>query len=505
MRIKNKLTAIFFVTSVALVIVQVLVMQWSIGKGMIDYVNERELKALSVVASSLAELYQQDGDWQKISGKHRRFKNIVDQGLLDSEFNPKPNSRPPNRPKGPRPMPGQNRLNRDGVPEENLNRNAPPQGKSGAPFGPPPGQKGPPIFKVSYALLDSDKTLLAGLYSKHQSFSYVDILVEGKVVGFLAVSKRDQLTAGYELSFVEQQQRYIVFVALGLILIAMLIAIPLAAHFVRPIKRLTAAMSMLTSGDYQQRIDLKRKDEFAQLSRDFNELAATLQQNEQARKRWLADISHELRTPVAVLKGELEAMLDGVRPLSMERIQSSNEEVKQLEKLLDDLHELTRNDLGSLDYRKQSLDLVHLLREEVNHYCTFLGEKGIAVTFGEMPKQANIFGDTKRLKQLFANLFINTAKYAGEGDTLRLSAEVQQQTNQIKLRFEDNGSGVDETDLPKLFDHLFRVENSRNRTTGGSGLGLSICKKIVEAHHGEISAFVSELGGLGILIVLPLE
>ena len=80
MRIKNKLTAIFFVTSVALVIVQVLVMQWSIGKGMIDYVNERELKALSVVASSLAELYQQDGDWQKISGKHRRFKNIVDQG-----------------------------------------------------------------------------------------------------------------------------------------------------------------------------------------------------------------------------------------------------------------------------------------------------------------------------------------------------------------------------------------------------------------------------------------
>jgi two-component system sensor histidine kinase BaeS len=158
----------------------------------------------------------------------------------------------------------------------------------------------------------------------------------GWSIGFLAVSKRDQLTAGYELNFVEQQQRYILFIALGLVLVAMLIAMPLAAHFVKPIKRLTSAMSKLTSGEYQQRIDLKRKDEFAHLSRDFNELAATLQQNEQARKRWLADISHELRTPVAVLKGELEAMLDGIRPLSLERIQSANEEVKQLEQLLDD-------------------------------------------------------------------------------------------------------------------------------------------------------------------------
>ena len=333
----------------------------------------------------------------------------------------------------------------------------------------------------------------------------MDIVVEDRVVGFLAVSKRDHLTTGYELSFVEQQQRYIVLVALGLILVAMLIAIPLAAHFVRPIKRLTAAMSMLTSGEYQQRIDLKRKDEFAQLSRDYNELAATLQQNEQARKRWLTDISHELRTPVAVLKGELEAMLDGVRPLSLERIQSSNEEVKHLEKLLDDLHELTRNDLGTLHYRKESVDLIPLLREEANHYYTLLDEKNIEVKFGILPKQAIIFGDTKRLKQLLGNLFTNTAKYASDGNILKVSAEVSQQQNEIYLRFEDNGAGVDAEDLPKLFEHLFRVENSRNRETGGSGLGLSICKKIVDAHHGKISAFASDLGGLGILIVLPME
>jgi two-component system sensor histidine kinase BaeS len=499
MRIKNKLIAIFFVTSVALVIAQVLVMQWSIGKGMIDYVNERELKALSGVASSLAELYQQDGSWQEIDGKHQRFKYIIEQALVDSEFTLGPNQRPPNHPKGLRQEDGQRRPKRDKPPKPN--RDDPPIGRR----GPPPGQNGRPMFEASYALLDEGKALLAGLYSSQFSYSYVDIIVESNVVGFLAVSKREHLTSGYELNFVEQQQRYIIFVALGLILIAMLIAIPLAAHFVRPIKRLTAAMSMLTSGDYQQRIDLKRKDEFAHLSRDFNELATTLQQNEQARKRWLADISHELRTPVAVLKGELEAMLDGVRPLSLERIQSSNEEVKQLEKLLDDLHELTRNDLGSLHYRKESLDLVVLLHEEANHYSTLLDEKNIEISFDKLPNEAIIFGDAKRLKQLFANLFTNTAKYASEGNLLNISAKVEQQTNELQLRFEDNGSGVHAIDLPKLFDHLFRVENSRNRTTGGSGLGLSICQKIVEAHHGKISAFASDLGGLGILIILPME
>jgi two-component system sensor histidine kinase BaeS len=491
MRIQNKLIAIFFLTSVVLVVAQVLVMQWSIGKGMIDYVNERELKVLSGVASSLGETYQKEGSWQQLSGKHGRFKQIIDEGLVNSEFSSPKGDRPPNRPRGPRPRLGQERP--DG------------KGPRGEPKGPPPDRGGPPAFKVSYALLDIDKKVLAGLYSDALSFSYIDIIVEEQTIGFLAVSKRDQLTAGYELNFVEQQQRYIVFIALGLVLVAMLIAMPLAAHFVKPIKSLTTAMSKLTSGDYKQRIDLKRKDEFAHLSRDFNELAATLAQNEQARKRWLADISHELRTPVAVLKGEMEAMLDGVRPLSLERIQSSSEEIAQLERLLDDLHELTRNDLGTMHYRKDSLNIVTLLSEEAERYQTLLRENGIEVKFSVLPDKAVVFADVKRLRQLLGNLFTNTVKYASEGDTLEIAVELSLETKDVHIRIEDNGLGVHKDDLPHLFEHLFRVEDSRNRETGGSGLGLSICKKIVEAHHGKISAFASGLGGLGILIILPME
>jgi two-component system sensor histidine kinase BaeS len=495
MRIQNKLISVFFLASVVLVITQVLVMQWSIGKGMIDYVNVRELKVLSGVASALAEIYEKEGSWQNISKNHKGFKKIIDKGLVDSEFSPAQGNRPPSRPRRPRPDDGQNQPQSNGHPI---------RGQGGA-NGPPHGRGGPPAFEVSYALLDVDKTLIAGLYSADLSFSYIDILFEEKVIGFLAVSKRDQLTAGYELNFVKEQQQYILLIALGLVLIAMLIAMPLAAHFVKPIKLLTAAMSKLTLGNYQQRIDLNRKDEFAKLTRDFNELAATLEQNEQARKRWLADISHELRTPVAILKGEMEAMLDGVRPLSLERIQSSSEEITQLEQLLDDLHELTRNDLGSMHYRKNSVDLIDLLSEVAAQYHTLLLESGIEVKFAISPEVAIIFADVKRLRQLLGNIITNTIKYAGEGNTLKITVELSQDTKEYHLRIEDNGLGVDKNNLPHLFEYLFRVDDSRNRETGGSGLGLSICKKIVEAHHGKISAFASDLGGLGILIVLPKE
>lgn len=496
MRIQNKLFAIFFLTSAVLVVSQVLFMQWSIGKGMIDYVNERELKALNTVATNLAELYQKDGSWHKLIGNHGRFKNIIDKGLVDSDFSSPRANRPPNRPRELDPRMRQNQPNKE---NPSIDRRQEPN-------RPPPSRGGPPpIFEASYALLDVDKTLLTGKYSPELSFSYLDIIVEDKTVGFLAVSKRDHLTAGYELNFVEQQQRYILIIALGLVLVAMLIAMPLAAHFVKPIKRLTKAMSKLTSGEYQQRIDLKRKDEFAHLSRDFNELAATLQQNEQARKRWLADISHELRTPVAVLKGELESMLDGVRPLSLERIQSANEEVTQLEQLLDDLHELTRNDLGTLHYRKESVNLIQLLHEEVRHYQTLLAENGFNLSLSDLPDEVFVFADIKRLRQLMVNLFTNAVKYANDGDRLKISVNVLPQSHEVEISFEDNGCGVDKDNLGKLFEHLFRVENSRNRATGGSGLGLSICQKIVEAHHGKISAFSSDMGGLGILIILPME
>lgn len=490
MRIQNKLFAIFFVTSMVLVTAQVLVMQWSIGKGMIDYVNKKELDALDSLVISLQDIYDADTEWEALKGRNRYFKTIVDQHV---ERYAEPFS--PGRPDM----------------QEFQDRGPPRMGPRGD--GPRPYRRdfdGPPeglIPNVTYAILDKNKTFIAGIYSEKSKFGYLDIKVNEEVVGYLAVSRHNQLTAGYELNFVEQQQRYILLIALGLIIIALLVALPLAHHFVVPIKILTSSMSRLTSGEYGQRINIKRKDEFAQLTRDFNDLAATLEQNEQARKRWLADISHELRTPVAVLKGEMESMVDGVRPLSMERIQSSLEEVNQLEQLLNDLHELTRSDLGTLHYRKDWVNLIPIIEEVANQFETVLSEKGINVELSPNRASILVYADVTRLKQLFSNLLSNVAKYAVDGDLLKIAIVLVDngESKEAHIFFEDNGQGVDEHDLPQLFEHLFRVENSRNRETGGSGLGLSICKKIVEAHHGKITAFSSKQGGLGIQIILPLE
>jgi two-component system sensor histidine kinase BaeS len=490
MRIQHKFIGILFIISTLLVVAQVLFMQWSIGKGMIDYVNQRELAALVPVTAPLADIYQQQGSWQGIRKNHRQFMELLHQQLASSALRAPPGQSPNNRKHRPPPIDV-----------------AQPLVANSSDHGNPPRPRHGPPPMTEYALLDSDKVLVAGVYFPNRPYSYLSIMLEQQLIGYLAVSKRGHLTQGYELNFIEQQQQYILFIALGLLLIALLVAMPLARHFVRPIKQLALAMSQLSAGQYQQRITLKRTDEFSHLSRDFNELATTLEQNEQARKRWLADVSHELRTPVAVLKGEMEAMLDGVRSLNMSRIYSAHQEIIQLEKLLDDLHELIRSDLGTMHYRKVALDLLALLREEARHHESLLADQGLSVFFVGPLDKCMVFADDKRLRQLLANLFSNTAKYAKDGDSLIISLSVvsKDDLQRIEVTFEDNGLGVPEQDLDHLFEHLFRVEDSRNRDTGGSGLGLSICKKIVEAHHGSIRAFKGKSGGLGIVFSLPLE
>jgi two-component system sensor histidine kinase BaeS len=160
-----------------------------------------------------------------------------------------------------------------------------------------------------------------------------------------------------------------------------------------------------------------------------------------------------------------------------------------------------------MHYRKDSVELVSLLHNETQQYHLLLAEKGINIEFVTSVDTVTVFADEKRMKQLFDNLLTNAAKYAADGDLIKISVNVlpEQPINFVEIIFEDNGQGVQDEHLGQLFEHLFRVENSRNRATGGSGLGLSICKKIVQAHHGNIHAFASALGGLGIKIVLPLE
>lgn len=506
MNIKNKLFMVLIGFAAILSVSLVAVMQWSIDRGMVEYVNQREVQALAPAIEALKLRYQQDGDWQRIAGKHRQFDRIIRQTLMGSEFSlPKPKPRMFNNNQGlERPK------HRRGEPRHKKHNGKPPQkpdrklqqrsDRENQDFKQPPL----PEKRVSYALLNAQREYIVGDYPETKRYSYSKITVDNEIVGYFAISKRNKLTQGYELDFVEQQQGHLWWIALVLMLIVLAISLPFARHLISPIKALTKGMHKLTQGQYQQTLNLSRKDEFSQLARDFNELAQTLNENDSARKRWLANISHELRTPVAILKGELEAILDGVRALDIEQVKSAHQEVNHLQRLINDLHALTSADIGGMSYRKQSFDLLNFLALELPKLSNYLAAENYTFRPNLTQEKAIMFADKTRLSQLFENLINNCVKYAKTGNQVQFTLEVNNQENLAEIVIEDDGQGVESQHLEHLFEHLYRVDSSRNKKTGGTGLGLSICHHIVVAHQGDIWAEQSSLGGLAIYITLPL-
>jgi two-component system sensor histidine kinase BaeS len=492
MKIQNKLFLILFGFSALLIISLVFLIQWSLDKGMIEYVNSKEISALSPITLELAKEYQEEGSWKNMIGKHRKFRRLISEQLVDSDFSPLLLKNPPIR---------QDFRGEEFRPKPRH------KAKSEHQLRPIVGERRPPPpNEAHYALLDIDNNVVVGRSLNELEYSKIDITVNDTVVGYFAVSKRNQITKGYEVDFIEQQHSYLWAIALIAMCLVALVTLPLSRHLVEPIKLITLGMHKLTQGDYQQTIAVSRHDELGKLSRDYNELAFTLAENETARKRWLANISHELRTPVAILRGELEAMIDGVRPLTKVNVSSAHDEVKHLQRLIDDLSLLTSTDIGAMTYRKQHENLVILLAGEADKYKSYLANAGIEFSLSINIKSIDVYVDKTRLYQLFENIINNSIKYsAATKMTMSLSMEKNDKGKLVKLRFTDNGVGVSAEHLPYLFEHLYRVDCSRNRQAGGSGLGLSICQQIVWAHQGNISAEQADSGGLAIIIKLPLN
>lgn len=547
MRIQNKLFSVLIVFATILVVSLVSLMQWSIDKGMIDYVNQREINALRPFMQQLTKIYQEQGNWDSLIDANRDYSRMLRESLLGSDFAlPSQGQRPPPRlgvnnrydrrppfndrrepPKRNKPQhyserkrqkeqnSGTKQNRRQGIQQGDgrsfqrknspldVDERRPSPSSNNKQYGANKSPKREP--GVSYALLDSNKNYVVGYFPKERKYSYSPLKINHQVIGYMAISKRNRLAQGYEFDFVEQQKNYLWYISAAVMLLVMLITYPFARHIILPIRAFTKGMHQLTQGQYKTRLEIQRKDEFSQLTRDFNELAKTLMENESARKRWLANISHELRTPVAILKGELEAIIDGVRELSLEHVHSAHQEVTHLQRLISDLHALTSADIGGMSYRKKSIDLVIFLKQEIDKLSSYLSQKGFVLKEEIPSEKAMVFADQTRLCQLLENLMNNCIKYAVSGTIVQLSLQINHVEKQVSIIVEDDGVGVAEEHLTLLFEHLYRVEDSRNRETGGSGLGLSICSHIVQAHQGEIHAEKSPLGGLAIHICIPLQ
>ena len=481
MKIHNKLFLILFSFTFSIIAGLVVLIQYSIGQGIIDFVNAKEVKALEPLAVQLANKYAQTPSWDKIIGNDQRFLRLVESQLQSSQFLPSLRDMP-QRPEirgERRPRPPQHMAQRDRRP--------------------------PPEHAAHYALLDENQQRIFGKLFEDLKYIKTPIELEGKTIAYLAVSKRKSLADGYELDFLKQQTNYLWLIALTAGLLTLLLSFLLARHLVGPVKQIASGMHKLTKGQYSTKLLLDRKDELGQLSEDFNTLAFTLAKDEQVRKRWLANISHELRTPMSILLGELEAMLLGIREPNNKNISSANDEALHLKRLIDDLHMLNSAELGGMHYTMQPTDVGFLLNSIEQKYHVIFEQHAINFYLLNSANNTTVNADKTRILQLLDNILMNAVHYA-QCSTISLSANNVNIKGQayLELIIEDNGIGVEQTHLSHLFEYLYRVDSSRNRQEGGSGLGLSICQHIVKGHNGEISAKKASIGGLGIVIKLPL-
>ena len=329
------------------------------------------------------------------------------------------------------------------------------------------------------------------------------LLLVGGLIGYLGFIKTHQVTSELDRLFIEKLNNNLGLSVVIAILISTLIGLILSRLLTKPIVRLSNATHKLSGGEYTTRIKVTSNDEIGELCKDFNRLAKSLDSNLKARQQWIADISHELRTPVSILQGELEAIQDGIRANDGKTLDSLYQEIKRLAFLINDLHELSMSDIGALTYRFESTDLVEIVDEVFDSKRESIDSADFSIEHKRPKSAVLISGDFNRLSQLFLNLLNNSLLYSDPGGLI--SVEYQCSPQEVTILWSDTAPGVSDEQLQRLFERLYRAESSRNRHSGGSGLGLSISKNIIEAHNGSICAKHSSLGGVTFVITLPIN
>jgi two-component system sensor histidine kinase BaeS len=496
--IHKLLIAMFASTAVVLVLVTILTSA-TIGRGFEAFLQEQERNHVRQVLPELSRWYSERGGWQDFNKNPREFLRLVSTVLLaDSEDIEWLGSE-----RGPGSAAGGRR-----------GRGGPPAtagaGRAGDPLalGPGPGPRSGRNLNNALPqrlyVLDGEKQLVVGrIPPDFDMGELMPIEANGATVGWLGVAGTRSITLPEEQAFIMQLRKSLLLgLGIGLV-VTVVLAWFMAKHLSRPINQVAEGIRALAAGDFGRQLDREGSDEISRLTDDVNRLSSALSEHESSRKRWMSDIAHELRTPLAIISGELEAMCDGVRPMDTEQLNSVQEEVKHLSTLVDDLHALTLTDSGALAYKMHELDMNDLVRLSTDSFEGRMRNKGLTFSVTLPERNVLLKGDEHRLRQLLHNLLDNALRYTDEGG--RVSVRLSKDEQQVTLVVSDTKPGVGEHECELLFQRLYRKEGSRNRNSGGSGLGLAICRNIVEAHGGKIQAKPSADGGLEISATLPLN
>jgi signal transduction histidine kinase len=272
-------------------------------------------------------------------------------------------------------------------------------------------------------------------------------------------------------------------------LVAILVGVALGFLFswliTGPMRQLTLAARKVATGDFSYRISQKSDDEIGKVSDAFNTMAEELEKKERSRRQLLADTAHELRNPLSIIKGNLEAWLDGVITPAPEQVASVYDETVLLSRLVTDLRDLSLAEAGQLKIYQNATELGEFVSAEIASVQNRCQEKRISID-AELPADLQlVFIDKDRIRQVLHNLIDNALRYTKAGGSIKIGAS-RKTREWVTVYVSDSGSGIASEDLPHIFDHFYKVDRSRHRGHGGAGIGLAMVKQLVELHGGKV-------------------
>ncbi len=335
-------------------------------------------------------------------------------------------------------------------------------------------------------MADSRRELLGGNYTDSQG-SPIELFLDKKFLGRVYITT-DPRAEPYVAPFIRLSASIDRSLLLGgalAITIALILTFVLSRRITSPIDALANAARRLGRGDLSQRVQLQGEGEVTALAQAFNSMAVDLEHAEQLRRNMVADVAHELRTPLSNIHGYLEAIRDGVLEPDAAIISSLNEETALLSRLVNELQELSLVEAGELKLVYQTEDIASLIKQAVTPWQPQLAAKDLSLSL-DLPDNLPLVNiDWQRVNQVLHNLLENAVAHTQRGGTISLCAEAKD--DWVEVSVSDTGEGIPAEDLPHIFERFYRVDKSRSRATGGSGLGLTIAKRLVEAHGGKIT------------------
>ncbi len=341
--------------------------------------------------------------------------------------------------------------------------------------------------------------LVGQTFTPQSNETVIPLIINNEAIGTL-VMDRGTIARPFQIILNLVGPTAVISVLLGIL--TLIIGLLLMRRLINPLSEVIAAAQAVSQGDFSARVPVRaRNDDLSALSDHFNHMAEELQRSDTQRRNMLADIAHELRTPITILRGRLEGILDGVYPADEANIAPALEETYLLERLVEDLRLLALAEANQLRFEMKSVNLADLTETILGLFSAQAGEKNINLHLDAEPNLPEVMVDPQRFQQVVGNLIDNALRYTPAGSSIDL--KIRKNNSDVELTVADEGTGIPENELEHAFDRFWRSEKSRARSTGGAGLGLSIARQLVEAQGGKISARNRKPRGFEVQITLP--